>query len=387
MKAYLISIFRNNFVSFSKSNDFNDLSHKIFKNIISSSDLNVSSELEVFEAIVSWVEHDEINRAHFMCDLLKKVRLHLLASEIVKSVIKTNKFCLRCQKCCNHIKSVFIKREESTKSLSRNLQNRCCINEYTSFMLGDRDEKPGASFSLNLFAQQQQTLQINSVEFANKALYNSKYYIHLFSKDTKEWISLQPEDDYRDGLSYFACCLFMGNLYASGGEWDRRGNPSDSLYKFDPKTKDWIELTEMHYYRSYHSCVVFGGKIVVTGGDWNANNSVEAYDHYNDKWSIMPSLTEEKYGHGSLAMGNKLYVIGGREMHSEVFDYISNRFARIKPMPLEFNSKEFETFRVQNKIVVKQDGDEIYIYNTTDDTWTSMTVDLFNEKPAKLLYF
>ena len=51
----------------------------------------------------------------------------------------------------------------------------------------------------------------------------------------------------------------------------------------------------------------------------------------------------------------------------------------------------FETFRVLDKIVVKYDGDEVeenvYVYNPTDDNWTSMRVELFQEKPTKLLYF
>ena len=40
-------------------------------------------------------------------------------------------------------------------------------------------------------------------------------------------------------------------------------------------------------------------------------NQVEAYDHYLDKWTYMPNLTEEKFCHGSVAFGNKLHVIAG----------------------------------------------------------------------------
>ena len=107
--------------------------------------------------------------------------------------------------------------------------------------------------------------------------------------------------------------------------------------------------------------------------------------------NLMPNLTEAKEHHGSVAMGNKLYVAAGHETQNcEVFDHMSNKFVRIKPIPLELNSM-FETFRVLDKIVVKYDGDEVeenvYVYNPTDDNWTSMRVELFQEKPTKLLYF
>ena len=107
--------------------------------------------------------------------------------------------------------------------------------------------------------------------------------------------------------------------------------------------------------------------------------------------NLMPNLTETKEHHGSVAMGNKLYVAAGHETQNcEVFDHMSNKFVRIKPIPPELNSM-FETFRVLDKIVVKYDGDEVeenvYVYNPTDDNWTSMRVELFQEKPTKLLYF
>ena len=66
----------------------------------------------------------------------------------------------------------------------------------------------------------------------------------------------------------------------------------------------------MLWERQYHSCVVFDGKIVVTGGIYDCEVSVEAYDHHLNEWTYMPDLLEGKVGHGSVAMGNKFYVIG-----------------------------------------------------------------------------
>ena len=98
----------------------------------------------------------------------------------------------------------------------------------------------------------------------------------------------------------------------------------------------------------------------------------------------MPDLLEEKYYHGSVAMGNKLYVIGVIETQScEVFDKISNKFTRIKQFPRDMTSLEVEVFRIHNEIIVKldrkTDGKEenVFIYDTTTNKWTSMCVDIF----------
>ena len=287
-----------------------------------------------------------------------------------------------------------IEQEKNIKCVSKNLQNRCCMNKLTSFMSSNKDGKPEKMFSLNLFDPNLKDLQLNNVEFASFAFYVIHYYdINLFSSRTKEWTRVAPENDF-DDLKDHAACLFMGDLYVTGGEYNRCLWYSDFLFKFDTKTNEWNKLAEMHQYRSGHSCVVFGGKIVVTGGNsGGVENSVEAYDHYNDEWSYMPNLTEAKQYHGSAAMGNKLYVIAGyKTRNCEVFDFVSDKFVRIKPVPLEFDSSlMFETLRVQNRIVVKCDGDEVddkfYFYNTADDEWTSARINLFKERPAELLYF
>ena len=157
-------------------------------------------------------------------------------------------------------------------------------------------------------------------------------------------------------------------------------------------------MKRMQTARCYHSCAVFAGKIVVTGGLYldETRGSVEAYDHFENKWSYMPDLLKYRSGNGSVAMGNKLYVIGGIDTKDcEVFDYISNKFTLIKPLPLKYgygdcNSK-VSFFRVKDKIIVKYDAedkevDNIYIYDTHKDKWSSTSVEYFKENSCQVMY-
>ena len=118
---------------------------------------------------------------------------------------------------------------------------------------------------------------------------------------------------------------------------------------------------------------------MVTGGTVGTGRSVEAYDSFAGEWACMPDLTEEKYCHGSVAVGNKLFVVAGLDtQNSEVFD--SDKFTDIKPFPLKCDVDQIllEYFRVGNEIIVKYDRKEadhiVSIYNTIEDKWSSKCV-------------
>ena len=112
----------------------------------------------------------------------------------------------------------------------------------------------------------------------------------------------------------------------------------------------------------------------------------------------MPDLIKRRVGHGSVAMGNKLYVIGVIDIQSsEVFDYLSNKFTLIKPLLLNYGYNDFyndfivSCFRVKEKIIVKYDAedkevDNIYIYDTKEDKWSSTSVEYFKQNSCQVMY-
>ena len=73
------------------------------------------------------------------------------------------------------------------------------------------------------------------------------------------------------------------------------------------KSYKWFQLDDTKEKRHY--ITVFEEKLVVTGGAFT--NSVEAYDYYENKWTYLPDMIEERHYHASVSMGNKLFVIGG----------------------------------------------------------------------------
>ena len=391
---YLMSIIEYNFVTLSKTDEFKLVDYKVLKSIISSSELNVSSEIEVFEAVVRWVDHDEKFRAAAMCELLKMVRLPLLSRQALENVVRNNKFCRSCPACCDHIETVLASKEKRVGNAFE--KNRACMNDFTAFFQDEAylvtlETKPG----FDVVCENQHPLEFkNFVHFAD-----SNKEVNLLSIETLQMRTLQPFVEiprYKyggDTLESFASSLFMEKLYVTGGWLQTMDDDSDAFHVYMPETKEWRELRGMGTARVDHSCVAFAGKIVVTGGTGTTGHSVEAYDIFAGEWTYMPDLTEEKFCHGSVAMGNKLFVVACIDTQNcEVFDCNSDKFTLIKPFPLkcDFDHGKLEYFRVRNEIIVKYDGKEadhnVFIYNTIEDKWSSKCVQLFKEYSYKLLY-
>ena len=74
---------KERFVEVVKSQEFVLLNSECVAQLLSSDDLNVTSESQIFEALCAWAEHDEENRKKFLPRLLSFVRLPLLTAEFL----------------------------------------------------------------------------------------------------------------------------------------------------------------------------------------------------------------------------------------------------------------------------------------------------------------
>ena len=61
----------------------------------------------------------------------------------------------------------------------------------------------------------------------------------------------------------------------------------------------------------FAACTVFEDKIVVSGGvkGFTMVNSVEAYDHYENKQTYLPDIIKSRSQHSLGSLSNKLFII------------------------------------------------------------------------------
>ena len=130
---------------------------------------------------------------------------------------------------------------------------------------------------------------------------------------------------------------------------------------FDTNNNKRYEVAKPIKARINAASTVYEEKIIVSGG-WNNNidlnlKTVVAYDPLSNTWSSMRNMIKDRCGHSSIAVKNKLFVLGsydGKGSEScEVFDSNCKNFVMIKRFPstFKFNLSLAETFSIGNKLV------------------------------------
>ena len=200
-------------------------------------------------------------------------------------------------------------------------------------------------------------------------------HIERYSPATNAWNVIGQMYDKR---IFFCACSFIDDIYLIGRHL-YAGN--SSCVKFSTISKNWNKIAETKEARKYASCVVFEGRIVVSGG-YKVNdgelNTVEAYDHIDNSWINMPNMIKRRISHRSVAIKNKLFIVGGvYETSIVVFDSSINKFVFIKYDSRDLRCKyisDITTFG--NKILIFNNKNGlVFVYDVEKDDWVEKVCD------------
>ena len=322
-----------------------ELSFDLVKKIFSSSQLNVSSEVEVFKAADAWLKYDIDKRFKFAIKLIKTIRLPLIPVADLKKLLQDSSFS-RCPECRNYIYRVFT--ELLTETRSKNCIHRqvryCDQQNFDLLVYGWKKENANSNLMYALKGEDFSTAtevatMMGTKRFCLSVVIDEKIYclskssITSYSMITKKLKNIGKLPKRR---KHYCACTFMSMIFIIGGRESR--NMTKRCLAFDPKYGKWNPIARMREYRLNAACAVLAGKIVVSGGCGDIDNprrwllrTVEVYDHFASRW--MPSMrlmVEGRCGHASVTVGNKLYVVGGSSVNCEVYDHFTDKFVMIK---------------------------------------------------------
>ena len=112
------------------------------------------------------------------------------------------------------------------------------------------------------------------------------------------------------------------------------------LFRYDPPTDQWTELSVTPVALGLPMGGVIGGKLYATGGP---SGALLAYDPVTNSWSTKASLPNRRFSAAGVAFGGKLYVIGGfREVQdgvreavrtTSIYDPATNSWSNGAPLP------------------------------------------------------
>lgn len=289
---------QQHFLQLSTTSEFLNSSASIVATILSSDDLNVEKEENIFEALIKWTYHDLNNRKEFFPELLPLVRLPLLSPYFLVDVVENEDLVITTPSCQALLRSA----EHYHLLPSRRAQIDCAFTrprKYQRWIEKLVVVGAGSTFCYDLPTEKWDELQnlprvisYHGLIAVGKDIYvvggfssNNSETLNLISRydtDNGMWVELPPLNFRRSKASV---AEVDGYVYVIGG-YDGFAT-INSVERFGVKSQSRENLEPMPSRRSCTCAVSYDGNIHVIGGHNGANilNTVESFDTSTKTWS------------------------------------------------------------------------------------------------------
>ena len=398
-------LIKSNFSALMETDDFLNLDAKQVIKWVSSDDIIIKAEEEVFKGIVKWVHHNKSEREKEFPYLLHQVRLNsvhqdYLVNEMVKEeLITTNNECLnfvlgflkwildptlQCsikpRTClqtqvngifvCGGNKALLYHPNENIWHLLPDLlmehQNHAAI-EYgdKSYIFSNQSGGDYYVRSTNTWGAIQSDLKYMAVKLCSLLTFNEHKSLYAVLESSRYGCAVYDYDPVRNEWNRFveyeklqcwgACGVTDGcHLYIIGGTKSRvqKALGSTKVLRIDPEAGNCEEVASLNEARHDAFGAAMNGKIYVGGGIQGSATlkTCEMFNPSTNEWQMMPSLNVPRHSSSMVCFQEALYVVGGmknknrriRELSVEMFDFKSNEWKEKSSIPVNYESDEEE---------------------------------------------
>uniref|UniRef100_A0A673LKJ8 Kelch-like protein 17 n=1 Tax=Sinocyclocheilus rhinocerous TaxID=307959 RepID=A0A673LKJ8_9TELE len=324
------------FVEVSKTEEFMLLPLKQVLDLISSDNLNVPSEEEVYRAVLSWVKHDIDGRRQHVPRLMKCVRLPLLTRDFLMNNVDTELLVRHHSECkdllIEALKYHLMPEQRGVLSNSRTRPRRCEGASPVLFAVGG-----GSLFAIHgdceaydtrtdrwhmVASMSTRRARVGVAAIGNKLYAVGGYadpkassFAERYDPLTSTWTSIAAMSTRR---RYVRVATLDGNLYAVGG-YDSSSHLA-TVEKYDPQSNVWTAIANMLSRRSSAGVAVLEGMLYVAGGNDGTSclNSVERYNPKTNTWEGVAPMNIRRSTHDLVAMDGWLYAVGGNDGSSSL---------------------------------------------------------------------
>ena len=378
-----------NFMSVTGTDDFLELSRKQVEEWISSDEIKVKSEEEVFQVIVKWMEEREIGEHEEFFQLLRHVRLMHLPRDYVLSNILPHPLVKGSETC-----TAFALDATMTTSLrSSDRPPRNCLKTCEDGLFTIWQEKSFCYLpSENKWHEMCNLLsKKNSIPCLSAVVCGKLYVsgeengtIERYDPFSNSWVSLM----YNGGIDTYgrpAVVNFQGSLVVVGGKTSEN-QVVDKVQKYNPDTDLWQEVAPMSVAR-VGVCVVADESSMYAIGGWSMSwfgvlNVVEKYDPQRNSWSRVASTREKKMHCCGVLVNSKVFLFGGvkRKVPAaistliEIYDPVSDVWTSVqntslRSIPVSAVSLKGDIFVVFRSKENEQIVSQVKIYNVDTNEW------------------
>lgn len=185
--------------------------------------------------------------------------------------------------------------------------------------------------------------------------------------------------------SYTASAQIGGKVYVATGMVGNTGRPLDLFERFDPATASWASLAPAPAAFSAAAGATLGDRMYVIGGNGAARDKdadgrqVYVYDVGSRHWTRLASLPAPRTNLAAVALGGKIYAVGGLDpFHATrtlfVYDPARNDWSRAAQLPEALHAVAAVAFKGEIWVIGGRDlagtvTHRVWIYNPGRDRW------------------
>ena len=386
-----------NFTSVAEMDEFLNLEVKEVKRWISSDDISVAVEADVFEIVLKWIKQNKSERKAWFEELFRHVRLAFLSRDflidvVTNELVQENSECLKLISKAIQLPGLLIE-ENILQSPRKGLETRAivaCGGKYTFCYLPEKDEwkrladgltqrdqftqvinHRGHSYAFSYdgtverydpvfdFWSTLDHLKLPTTFYCKVTVVTGEIYsveVDMSSKKSTikrfnvERCSWQTALSSGEGCRAGSCVVAANNhLYICGGVTE--GNFIAKAERFDVVENKWEEITDMQQKRGYACGVATEGNILIAGGMENWASCLETCEMFNistNEWQFIGSLNVPRQDASLVCLKGTLYVLGGKnvneqsDLNVEYYDTTEDKWIEKTVIPVEFISEDDE---------------------------------------------
>ena len=377
-----------NIVTVAKLDEFLHLEAKEIEKWISSDEITVTDEADVFKIILDWINHRKSERKAALEELFGHVRLGFLSRDCLEDVatnelVRENFACVKLVMDATIQMATLVNEDDFLQSPRRCLDKRVIVargGKYTFCYLskgGLWKRLPDGlkdTNSLKLIKFRDQLLTSTNCQISERydSIFNVWSELNL-SIDSAKLAVLKGEiyaveveiygsrktvtkrynvkqcvwetiHTYHEQCRQDACVIAAGrHLYSFGGRIPRSSNYVVIAERFDTMENKWERIADMLEGRSDAFGVASQEKIFVAGGK-NSTGRLKACEMYNtltNEWQLIANLKVPRCYGSMVCLNGKLYVLGGenhfrdnRELRVECFDPANDQWIHETTIPV-----------------------------------------------------
>ena len=391
-----------NFASVGEMDEFLSLEAKEVAVWISSDEIAVEAEADVFKIILKWVEHSKSERKAAFEELFRHVRLSFLSRDCLEDVVtnelvRENLACVKLVMDATVKMATFASEEDLPRSPRKGLETRvilACGGEFTFCYLPEEDQwkrLPNGSTERN---QKTQMLTFRDQLYTFKEFSKAEKYDCVFNGWSKsdlidvsadsaivtvvkgdvyaievkkpvgkstikrydmERCTWQTVVESSQGCRNGSCVIAGGSyLYVLGGSAPGNAGYVSKAERFSTVVNQWEEIADMQQGRFGAFGEATEGKIFVAGGlnqDGKVSKRCEMYNVSTNEWQYIGSLTHCRVYGSMVCLRGTLYVLGGTKntkdslLAVESYDLTKDEWIEKTTIPVErFSQDNKDTF-------------------------------------------